>query len=246
MARAAGAGRVHSRRHDVGLGCERDGLLGGDVDVLTPTREPALMECNERRRGCLCPRVKDGLGNRDPNRGTIFVAHQPERSRGGEDREVARRPTGLGSRLTEGRDRHVDERGISLRQLFEAQAEPLHLAGLAGLDQHVGALDQAQQRVTVARRLGIEDHAAFVASEGRPVERALWPAHIACKRALPPGTRPTGRLDADDVGSELAEHEAAEDPPFVGEIQDAVGAQHPKGDSTAERGDGSSQVKTRR
>ena len=111
----------------------------------------------------------------------------------------------LGPGLPEGGDGAIDEPRVARPHRLGTDAEPFHHAGAKGLDENVGPLGQAQQRLAPLLGLEIKHHRSLAAVGGpepsrRPVGGAV--ADLAHRLAR-------GRLDLDHlravIGHELRE-----------------------------------------
>ena len=91
--------------------------LGRHVDVLAAAGAGALVQGQQRAARRLGAGVEPRLGHRGAHRRPVGVAGERQRARGGQDRQVGRRPVRLGAGAAERRDRDVDEGGVELRQL---------------------------------------------------------------------------------------------------------------------------------
>ena len=120
-------------------------------------------------------------------------------------------------------EREVDEARVDLRQRLVTAAEPLHGAGPVVLEHHVGVDGEAVQGRLALGALKVEGEAALVAIEGGEEaggEAAEAAGVVAARR----------RLDLDDVGAKVGEHEAAGRPHHrVAELQDLQPGQGPCG-----------------
>ena len=98
-----------------------------------------------------------------------------------------------------GGDRAVHQAGKPLGQRVVGQLEPLHGARAERLHQNVGAFAQPEEHLASLLRLEIQHHRSPAA-----VPHVI--AGLAAKRVT------TGRLDLDDVGTELREQQHADRP----------------------------------
>ena len=98
--------------------------------------------------------------------------------------------------MREAGHRAVDQRRVLLRRRLGADAEAVHDAGPEVLDHHVGAVDQALRDLEVAGRLEVEGDASLAALEE------------GVGRMLP--ARAARRVDVDDVGALVGEHDAGQ------------------------------------
>ena len=95
-------------------------------------------------------------------------------------------------------------------------------AGLGRVDHHVGTREEVVQALVA----DVELHSQFARVAVRPEQRLVT---VAGRQR--PGRRPSGRLDLDHLGTEVAEHAAAELAALDGEIDDAdsiQGTWHPR------------------
>ena len=95
-----------------------------------------------------------------------------------------------------------------------------------GFDQEVGALDQTAQHRLALGGVEIERDAALVAVVGPPVERALRVRPSSANGPMRRAGEPPGGSTFDHVGAEIAEDLAAQQAALVGQVEDAIGAQH--------------------
>lgn len=94
-------------------------------------------------------------------------------------------------------------RGLMVLRTLVVDPQPVLDVGPVVLDDDVGRLDHAAEDLDPLRRLEIERQRAFVAVQVQHV--------VAVARTADPLVRvdARGRLDLDDVGSEVGEHAAA-------------------------------------
>ncbi len=141
--------------------------------------------------------------------------------------------SGVGARLAEAGDPGHDEvRAAGEQDRGRVEAQPLQGAGPEVLDEHVGGVDEAEERVAFGRRLEVEGDRALVAPDQLPPEGdvvvGVPPAHA-------PGavTAAVGTLDLDDVGPEVPEV-----PRRPGAGDDGGQVEHPDVGERAVRGRG--------
>jgi hypothetical protein len=136
---------------------------------------------------------------------------------GGLDRQVEAALGAARAVLPESRDRAVDERGLAGAEPVPAEAEPLHRAGPAILDEHVGLEHQRAGEVARGRVLEVEHDRALAA-----VDRCEVLAEAFGDRRPLPHRVAVGRLDLRHVGAEVGEQHAAKGARrHVAELDDA-------------------------
>ena len=124
----------------------------------------------------------------------------------------------VGPVLAIARAEPVDEARIALRQRFVVDAEALCRRGPHAVHEHVGRLDEAQQRVASRPGLQVERDAALVAVH---VEVHGRHARVAPRTGLPVRVA-RGRLDLDHVGAHVAEDLRGDGAEHVdGDVDDA-------------------------
>ena len=203
-----------------------DGLLRSDVDVLAAARAGALVVRDQGSARRVGAGVRIGLRNAHPNRRPVLVAGEDERPARGQNHEIAVRVAGLGARLAEGRDRHVDERRVQLRHVGVAESPSRERARVVGLDQEVRARDQSLQQHAALLVTRVERDAALVPGVRPPVDRPIGVRLILEERPELSGGGSAWGLDLDHVGTEVTQDLAAQESSLRREIKDAVGAQH--------------------
>ena len=57
-------------------------------------------------------------------------------------------------------------------------------------------------------------------------ERALRPEHVVDERLDGPAAGTVGRLDGDDIGTELGQQQPRELTSLIGQVEDSVGREH--------------------
>ena len=90
-----------------------------------------------------------------------------------------------------------------LEEPRRAELQALHRARREVLDEHVGGLDQVEQRLATGVGLQVEHHAALVGVEHHELvglDRLVGPE---------PQLLAAGRFDLDDVGAQLCEQQPA-------------------------------------
>jgi hypothetical protein len=110
-------------------------------------------------------------------------------------------------------ERAINESGIHLAQRLLAESQLVHRAGLEVLGHHVRARDELQHGLAPARRLDIDGEALLVAVVSREEARAGGD-ELA-------GMIAVGRLDLDDLGTQVGEDQPAGRPHHhVAELRD--------------------------
>ncbi len=194
----AGPGIVRERIRDEG---DRR-LQHIDVDAPSATAALALVE-----------RAEDAIG-REHAGGVVGDRRAARLWRFGVDLEaqdaaerhrdiVVGGPRAVGPGRPEAGDRAVDQAGIGGRQHIVREAQPLHDPGAIVLEQDVGAFEQRQQHRTTGIGAQIERDAALAAVIGDEVRTVIAAAEAAERVA-------GGRLDFDDLGAEIGEHQPGE------------------------------------
>ena len=96
-----------------------------------------------------------------------------------------------------------DQARVVRQEPLRAELQSFHGARREVLDEHVGGLDQVEQRVAAGVGLQVEHHAALVGVEHHELVRLDRLVRAEPQRL------PTRRLDLDDVGAELCEKQPA-------------------------------------
>ncbi len=122
-------------------------------------------------------------------------AHDP---RGRLDRHVHRQIVAVGAAEPEAGARGVDQPRVDLVQPAPADAEAVHRAGREIFEQHVGALDHAEQQFATARLLQIEGHRVLVLVQHRERQGGALAGIGAAAAGLA-----ARRLDLDHKGAGL-------------------------------------------
>ena len=113
----------------------------------------------------------------------------------------------------------VDELRVAGEALVGTEAEPLGDPGAEALDEGVGARDQLEGEVDAGRRLEVDADRAPT-----PVEHV----GVGARRAL--AAHGVDPVEADDVGTEVREHQPAERPgPDAGQLDDPAAAKRAGG-----------------
>ena len=193
------------------------------LDVLAAPGASALVVRDERRAGRLGAGVRERRDAAGAQRRPVGMTGQLHRAGARLHHQVGRGPVRFRAVGTERRDRHVDQRGVHRGELPVAEAAPVELAGRRRLEEEVRAAREIEQPRPIDLGVEIEHHAALVAREGPPVERALRPWIVAGEWTHRARGRAGGRLDRDHVRAERAQDVAADEATLVGEIEDAIG-----------------------
>ena len=188
------------------------------LDLLAAPRTRALHERHQQPRRGVEPRRqvahrRAGAEGR-PVRGAVEARQSAHRLR----HRVEARHSGHRPVVAEPGDARIDQAGEARGQdPFVIQAPLLHPAGPEVLDQHVGALEQAQQRRAPGRAAQVDADAGLAAVEA--VEIGALPA----PERRPPGAGLVARrrLHLDHVGAVVGEQLGAERPrENAGEVDD--------------------------
>ena len=140
-------------------------------------------------------------------------AHDP---RSGLNRHVHRQIVAVRPADAKARAGGVDQPWVDLMQPAPADAELVHRAGREILEQHIGALDHAEQQLAAARVLQIQRNRVLILVEhGEGQARTL-----ARLGAAPPGLA-ARRLDLDDERACLREQQAG-----IGTLKDLAEIDH--------------------
>jgi hypothetical protein len=102
----------------------------------------------------------------------------------------------------------------------------LHHSWRVGFDQHVRGSRQAAEHVPAAFAVQIERDAALARIERQPGQTALRIHHVVEERTAPAQRTAPGRLDDDDVGTQIAEDLSREQAALVCEVEDAQAFEH--------------------
>jgi len=97
--------------------------------------------------------------------------------------------------------RGIDQPGVTLAERGVIETQRVHAPGLEVFDEHVGAVDQRQHRLSALGRVEVDGDALLVAVEGTEEPRPR-PEQPACAVT-------TGGLDLDHFGTQVAKDHAA-------------------------------------
>src|SRR5262249_55542576 len=111
--------------------------------------------------------------------------------------DVVAGPRRVRSLLAPARHAAEDQARVAGQARVGTDAEALHHAGTKALDEGVGALDQLHQRVAALLALEVDGDVAPVALQ-----------HVLVRAGV--GPNGLGALDADDLGTHVAEHHRRE------------------------------------
>ena len=118
----------------------------------------------------------------------------------------------LAAALAEAGGARIDQTRVARRQGGIAEAEPFRGAETHVVHEHIGAIDQAQQRIARRGALQVQHHAALVA-----VEHGEIAAHaLVAVRPDPAAVVAVRRFDLDHIGAHVAEHLRGEWPEHDG------------------------------
>ena len=194
--------------------------------MLSPPAAPALGVRDQRSHGGVGTGLGVSLGHTHPQGRAVGVAREVGEATRRNQRQVGSRPLRLGPLLAEGCDRHIDETRLDLAQLLVAESQLGHAAGPFRLDQEVGPRHQAQQHPAIRGVFEVEREAALVARVRTPEEGAFRAAFPIDPRADAARGRAAGRLDLDDIRTEVRQDLPAEQTVLVRQVQDAIRGQH--------------------
>ena len=198
------------------------GGLHRRVEVLAETGSFALVDRRDGISGRLNGTVIGRLRKPDRQRWAItitLVVQESARSRQG---HVRRRRIGQWTGGTERSDADVDQAGVCVGDIIDADAPGGPLGGGRRLEQDVGTRQQTVQRVDAVRGLKIEHDTALAATPHPPVKaRAVGVACAAVSRCTP-----GRRFDLDHLGPEISENAARRLTEIIGQVDDTkVGEQ---------------------
>src|SRR5207245_5798047 len=125
-------------------------------------------------------------------------------------------PAGARPRLSEGRERDVNQARVLGAKLRPAEAR----SGI-GLEHGVGARGEVEEERAAARAREVERHAALGGVHGEPEERALGVGDAAPEGRAAARRVAAGRLDLHHVGAEVAEELAGEEAGLARQVEDA-------------------------
>ena len=127
------------------------------------------------------------------------------------DHEVVAGPIGRRPGGPVAADREMDELGVDGVERLVIEAEPREPAGPEVLDEHVGVLERPAQDRPAVVRAQVEAERALVAVDREEIGRGPSAGgRIPHPRRSPAAGRITlGRLDLDDVGTEVGEDHRA-------------------------------------
>ncbi len=191
----------------------------GDVDVLAEAVVVALAQGRQdphggEHGGDLVADGRSDLGGRPV--GEPGLGHEAADRLDG---EVHRRSVAVGAVGPVPGDRAGDDPRVAGRQGVVVEAQGRHGPGDGVLDQHVAHLDEAQQHVAALGLLEVEHHAALAAALAQRADRDVALAAPAAVHAVgphhrrhPPGRVAARRLDADHLGAQRRQVEAARRP----------------------------------
>ena len=202
------------------------GRLDGHVDELRLARQQPALVGDQRADGALGGGVVPRLGHGDAQRSPVGVAVERHRPAHRRQRQVGRQVVGVGTRLPERRDRHVDEIGTDGAHRLEAEAEPVQHTGPGVLDHEVGRRHEAQEVRPSRLVVEVEHDAALAAVVGVEPQAGQAVRLPGGELALASRRRTPRRLDLHDVGAEPGEHERRQLGTPVGQVEHPVGRQH--------------------
>ena len=176
-----------------------------NIGISTNWPCPVFSRAIERREDRLRRHEPAGLVAQDGRRVARLAGeliHQARDAAQPLDDVVIGRPPAVGPVLAPAVDAGVDQPRIALAQRLRPEPEPIELLRPDVVHEHVGPIDQPQQRLARRRGLEVEHDAALVAVD--PHEQR---GHVAA-HARPGVARGVAlrRLDLDDVGAEIAQH----------------------------------------
>ena len=160
-------------------------------------------------------------------------------ARGGRG-EVGGLPVAAGARLAVGRGRHVDQLRVERAQIGEAEAQAVHLAGRARLDQHVGGGGEGAQLGDALRRRQVDDARLLVGVEVEVLVGAIGAGPVVDEGGEAARAGALGRLDQRDLGPEVGEQASAQGGALVGQVEDANAGEGQEGRIVGGRGHGAS------
>lgn len=210
--------------------------LGRHLALLAPPADPPCVVGDESAADGIGRCVQEGLRHAQPERWSGFVEVVGQRSAGRPDREVCRRPFGLGAVGSERRDRDVDESGVGRTQVLPPESVPGHLPRAGGLDEEVGGGGQVAYRNPAWLGFQVGREAPLSRCEGVPEQRVS-----PVERGHPPGRRPARGLNLHDLGPEAGQQASGQQTPFVGAVHhpEAVEESHDRTGPHARRKTGS-------
>jgi hypothetical protein len=122
------------------------------------------------------------------------------------DHQIVAPVARVGSRLTEGADRTVDEAGIPASQGFPAQPALSQGAGFAAFEYDVCVRDQLQEGTPTLIRVEVDGDSALARIEREPRQASLGIRSSPYKGPPPARGVALRRLQLDDVGAHVAEN----------------------------------------
>ena len=191
----------------------------GEAHVLAPAGLEPPHQCRGDRLGGRHRGQLVGQDRADEPRALLIGAglHRGEAREGLHDR-VVHGLVGVGPRLAEAVDRHVDDAGRTLADRRLVEAETLDHAGAEVLHQHVGPRGEALDEIDALRRLQVDGDRALVAVEVQERGReAVAPIAVGARVVAL-----ARLLDLDDVGALVGEDHGRPRPrQHRGQIDDA-------------------------
>ena len=202
---------------------ERGGLLHRDVELGAGAAGGvvAAVQRDHGRAGDGEPGHRVGREGGTVRGGIGGVAGDMQQAARGGRGEVGGLPVAAGARLAVGRGRHVDQLRVERAQIGEAEAQAVHLAGRARLDQHVGGGGEGAQLGDALRRRQVDDARLLVGVEVKVLVGAVGPRPAVDEGREPARARAVGRLDQRDLGPEVGEQASAQGGALVGQVEDA-------------------------
>ena len=202
---------------------ERGGLLHRDVELGAGAAGGvvAAVQRDHGRAGDGEPGHRVGREGGAVRGGIGGVAGDMQQAARGGRGEVGGLPVAAGARLAVGRGRHVDQLRVERAQIGEAEAQAVHLAGRARLDQHVGGGGQRAQIGDALRRRQVDDARLLVGVEVEVLVGAVGPRPVVDEGGEAARAGALGRLDQRDLGAEVGEQASAQGGALVGQVEDA-------------------------
>jgi hypothetical protein len=216
------------RDHGVEAGPEH-GALYRHIHELRGDRPQAPPVGDQRGDRALGGSVVPRLRHADADRAAVGIAAQRHHPAHRRQRQIGGQMVRVGAVLPEWRDRDVDEPRVDRTQGVEADPARGHRTGGGVLENEIGARHQAQELRTPGGAVEIENDAALAAIEGMEAEAVQVGRQAGVQWRLVSRPAAARRFDFDHVGAEPGENERPKLSARVGQIHDAIRAQHDQG-----------------
>lgn len=169
------------------------------------------------------PCLKAGLFGADPDRRAVLVATDVCESSHGRVDNVTTAAVLVWAALAEMCNGNEYQAWVHAGQGLIAQLQAVEVAGGIRFDEKAGAGGQASQYLPAIGRSDVQGYAPLIEVVDKPMEAALIVGQVMVEGAYAPVGVSTGRLDLDDVGTEVSEHPPAGESLGIGQVEYPVG-----------------------